>query len=701
MKTHLPKTLFVALMAAMASLNVQAEETEQPVSNKKYEVGTITTANGLPSNSGNYYKPTDENGNVITDLVLTGNDKMGTFNGDNLVQLGNLGKQEADKANGTVTKNVYVNSLTATGNSTVILGGQYVGNSKDEYTGIIAKDITVGGDASFTSYNATVDNLEVNGGTVNIHTSGNSKSGNGYYVTSAPEDSKQTQIKQSLTITDGIVNLGNAGGNSEDTLDHQQVAFGSLTSKTSGSIIKKTTYTAKAAQIQQKDGTLTVGGKSVSVGGLQIQQSGGDMSISKDNYHILYDYSDSKIEQTETATGSLTLGCIKSETTTLQKAVYTSTSLGLVTYNRVNLDGTTSKNDFNPSIEVIQKGTGSITMSGVDFSDVLGSNSTEKSSITQQGGGLINLNGDYEGATFDVTQKEQGGTIVLTGNMTADKVDQQSSTSTLEVNSGASLSANTVEAQGSIKNDGTLTANKLTVDNAPKTRAEGDAPAVENNGTMSITDVDVQSGTFVNNGTLNGTVTVNGGLFVNYGPAIMLLAEGDNTAQSTTQIIVNDGEARQFGTTKDSITVNGGTLTLGDNSSVADITLNSGSITLEGNATATALTLNGGVVNLGDNFTIDLNGGNVILGENVTFTVNVESLEDTTQSFTLFENIGNAADLDTGVNVVFKDANNGTQAGKIVITDGKVTATAVIPEPTTATLSLLALAGLAMRRRRK
>ena len=100
------------------------------------------------------------------------------------------------------------------------------------------------------------------------------------------------------------------------------------------------------------------------------------------------------------------------------------------------------------------------------------------------------------------------------------------------------------------------------------------------------------------------------------------------------------------------------------------------------------------IINLqGDYF-----GGDVLLSDTVSITLKVDSLAEITGDYTLFENVGAESAGTQRFQVTFVDAANNMQSGKINYSDGKITAT--IPEPTTTTLSLLALAALVVRRRR-
>lgn len=93
--------------------------------------------------------------------------------------------------------------------------------------------------------------------------------------------------------------------------------------------------------------------------------------------------------------------------------------------------------------------------------------------------------------------------------------------------------------------------------------------------------------------------------------------------------------------------------------------------------------------------TYDIVQKEILLSDTVSITLKVDSLAEITGDYTLFENVGAESAGTQRFQVTFVDAANNMQSGKINYSDGKITAT--IPEPTTTTLSLLALAALVVR----
>ncbi len=170
-----------------------------------------------------------------------------------------------------------------------------------------------------------------------------------------------------------------------------------------------------------------------------------------------------------------------------------------------------------------------------------------------------------------------------------------------------------------------------------------------------------------------------------------------------------------------------GQILISGETTLADVHLSSGLVNVKEGAkltlenvsftNRTSTDANAGLV-LSDNVTLTLSGeqpleiGSLTVGESVSFVVELsdevfENLDNT--AINLFSIVGeeeNDIDL-TGVKFTFTNAG-GTEAKSGTITagsGGSITVTNIytvaIPEPTTATLSLLALAGMAMRRRRK
>lgn len=682
MKLHLPKVLLNLLILATTAITSYADNIEVGRVTKGYS-GKNGDTSTLPSQSG-IYDYTAKTGKQ--DLTLTGNEKVGTFD-ENGNLITTFSKYQADDAllggvthnwssNGVITQNFKVDgTLSITGSSQVILGGQYKINDDDldwpsilapdydEYTGVIANKVVVTDQGTLESYNAQVGTLEAQGGTVNLHT-GRYQGNTGMRLEGA-KDSKQVQIHHALKVSGTAnVTIGSTTKDGSAKDEHIATAFGSFTyvgnpeisegedeeTDVDNYVTNVEDYNIHSSQITQEGGTLNVYGKSLSIGGLNIDQSGGTMSISTGQNiktengketqapmcHFLADYGDSTITQSGTKGTTLSIGLIKA---------YNSYYDSVIKSLQINNKPIT---DINPSLTVSQTGAGTINLNGVYFlNQKNGAASTEMSSITQSGGGTINLNGTYEGATFNITQKEKGGTIALNGNMTANEVNQ--SAGTLEIADKVTLTANSVSVGSDMK-------------------VYGELVGAGDDSLLTI----VGQGHLINNGAINIDISMESGTLT----AVDGKTFADVVATSGT-IYLGNG-------------VTFGSLTLGSNAEIAMYTMRN--------------TQNGVTVYVDKGGAI---ADSVTLGNNVKFVVETEGTADELvgQNITIFQKKkdGTTTTYDlTGATVFVKDSTGTETEVKFTDkTDGSITVTGSIPEPTTATLSLLALAALAARRRRK
>lgn len=273
-------------------------------------------------------------------------------------------------------------------------------------------------------------------------------------------------------------------------------------------------------------------------------------------------------------------------------------------------------------------------------SDGRGMYSAEKGDIVTL---TVQEGGQYNGSSlklYEGSTMVNEGTITLTdGTMVTDSVDGVASAST-------EVKAQLVVDGGKMENKGTIS-----IGAAVSTYSLRSQPAA---------NVVIIDGEFVNSGSVEGAITMSGGKFV--------AEEGS--------------------------TIGGLSATGGDIEIKGDVTMK-GNLMLDGDAdlifedpTAT--------IDLGG-YQLDLNGGNIAV------TLTDEQLESLPE-IVLFkgadvdDNLGSStvSIYDASGNDTGKKANlsfTGNSNGDVVIT--------VVPEPTTATLSLLALVGLAARRRRK
>ena len=365
------------------------------------------------------------------DLTLSDSDTLGVADGSGgiVTQFGYQTYNYADTTTPSISKegiisyNYQVNgTLSITEQAQVALGGQYkvqgssyaahqlANGNYDEYTGIIAEAIVVDStrsDFALQSSNATVNTLHVKEGIVNLHTQ--EKSGNSSLIQFAPRDSKQVQIRQSLVVENGAqVTIGKHSDYSITQDDnHCVVGFGELELKNwkeipGHGVSVPTAYEITSATLTQTGGELTVAGKSVSAGGLNIEQSGGSMSVSANSYHVLADYNNATINQSG---GEMVVGKIIADNLYYDKVV--------MVFKYAHQETP----DINPALHLTQEGNGSIALQGVDFTNYKenGKASAEVSTITQKGDGTITLNGDYAGASFEIKQSG-AGTVAMSEN---------------------------------------------------------------------------------------------------------------------------------------------------------------------------------------------------------------------------------------------------------------------------------------------
>lgn len=133
--------------------------------------------------------------------------------------------------------------------------------------------------------------------------------------------------------------------------------------------------------------------------------------------------------------------------------------------------------------------------------------------------------------------------------------------------------------------------------------------------------------------------------------------------------------------------------------SFADVTLSDGgTINVKGNTSAENLTLLDGSLVFNEGYAIDLGGNALTLGDDVVIRLLVNAANEDYRNCTLITNIGEGSENLDNLTVIVSDGSNEVTA-QASLKDGNLTV--VVPEPTTATLSLLALAALAARRRRK
>lgn len=730
MKLHLPKLLFVAIVAT-ASFSYAVDYTTDSEGNKLYNVGQHTGRLKDPNTESNMWICSDEKG-----LTLENSDKLGFFVDGNLYT-GSMSGQVKEEwsygislkdSKGYITKNVKVQgTLTIKDTAQVVLGGQYKGLN-DFYTGIIADSIKVEGSknaegnyvTNLSTWNMNVGDLTVESGIVSVHTNANGNKGNSSI--SVDEPYKQVRIKNTLNVNGGTVTIGNNSPNTADRNandDHCQVGFGNgqINDADYAQSTISQSWIKQGAGENATDSTLKIEGKSVSVGGLNIEQHKGTMSVSNENYHIIADNGityDSQVIQYGDA--KLTLGGILAENKYKDK-VKDYTGFG------------------DAEFHVTQHGNGVINMTnGIVFNYNSSATKEEHSSFTQNGNGTINLSGvfgrnDADSANkwaavyFDINQNGAEGTINLNNGATMSAGDiVQTADATLNLKGNAQMTAQSInQSAGSIVVEANAQLQAGTLNAGVITQSADEDGAVNasiqaSNVTLSDGTLSTEGDTVTNSGALVvEKLVVNSGVFVNDGSikalasqadAALIMLSGNGTDFA---VVINGGEFKNYGDCDKNILVDGGTLTLKDATVDGEVVVNAGTVNVTSNSTLTSLTLDAdAVLNVSEGAIVTLtedDGLTIADGATIMVTVSTEMLENLDdQEFTLFS--GNVSNL-TNANIVFTDNNEETEDKQANISLGstsgsiKVDSTVAIPEPATATLSLLALVGLAARRRRR
>ena len=387
MKLHLPKLLRVALLSAVFSYAAAYAETENivyPI--VKEDVAGVTGVThidvGFAVVDGNFdnrivtYKPSDGL------LVIDSDDKVGAFTSSGLHTVFANGMGNSTN----VTNALQINGdLIIKGSGQVMLGGQ---SHKNIYTGLLANNVTIDstatGNASSpdggnshpgANLNATrvhLNTLTVNGGYVFIHKdqyNGNNfiGIGDGNSINGAQ---KMSVITQKITVSGtGYLEMGRyKAGNTQFTTG---LGTGHYHAER-----------YKPAILEQTGGTLKIVGRVLATGGLKIEQSKGIMEIAKDGV-IKFDngsYLNTIRQYGDDSEKSLTIG---------------------------EMTGGTANSPV--VVNIIQEGLGSINLiNGATFKAGTG----KESSITQSGGGTVNLTGDFSKAVFNVDLTD--GTLALT-----------------------------------------------------------------------------------------------------------------------------------------------------------------------------------------------------------------------------------------------------------------------------------------------
>ena len=308
-----------------------------------------------------------------------------------------------------------------------------------------------------------------------------------------------------------------------------------------------------------------------------------------------------------------------------------------------------------------------------------GSNFAKEStvSLNQTGNGVINIGGGHDTALTGALPTNYAlDQTTFESNNTTYNIDQ-SGAGTVNVN--GALTADTVKVSGESK----LNLNEDVSVNTLTQSGKAEI-TVANDKTLVVNGLTISGGVFANNGTINGVVS------------LAQSAEGES-------INITDGELVNSGTINASVNMTGGKLVAEAGSEIAGISATGGDILVGGDFTMTGDMMLDGDAELifaDADYTIALGEHDVEFSGNSSIALTLGDAD--ISEVVLFT--GAREDTYTGYEVTLLDAE-GNSTGTAVMqynANGDVTlGTAAVPEPTTATLSLLALAALAARRRRR
>ena len=653
MKLQLPKNLLVAVLCCITA-------TAYGVTFNSSSIVTPEEGGKSYLNVGTENATDNWSGNLVvgdTDTTQGDVDYVGAF-----TESWGWVTPNGGSSNTTITSGLKVSgALTVQEGGKIVLGGQYKGGSS--YLGLEATaGITVAG-GSLTATKVITTDLTITKGSVSTNTS-NCTSGNSY-----AGGSKQSYIKNSLTISGGTVSFGyNANVQGIGGGSHRMTAFGSSSS----------------FKVNQTDGTLRVYGDMDLKSGSTFTQSGGTMVL-RDTIYM--GGSGTTTFNQSGDDSKLVLGRLESTGSILSKPqcdyVINQSGKGLVHLaygSNLYKAGTIALN---------QTGAGTIKIGGEHDTSITGA-------LPSRGYALA---GSFEAINTTYSIQQSGGGNILVKNGAAINASSVNLTNgTLQVEKDAIVTTNTLSAGTStVARNATaaLTASNVTLTNGTLS-TEGDT--VTNSATMTVEKLVLNSGVFVNNGSIKALAS--------QADAARIMLSGNGTDFA---IVINGGEFQNYGNCNESILVDGGTLTLEDATIDGDVVVNAGTVNVTSNSTLTSLTLDAdAVLNVSEGAIVTLteaDGLTIADGVTIMVTVSTEMLENLDdQEFTLFS--GNVSNL-TNANIIFTDNNEETEDKQANISLGstsgsiKVDSTVAIPEPTTATLSLLALAGLCARRRRR
>lgn len=273
MKLHLPKLLRVAVIAAAAGIStgyaatltsndVQYPKDDQSTSDKKEGASYLVVGQ-----YGSFVNSTDKwSGDLVVGQYVNDDgeqvrgdaDYVGIFDSNwNFVPV-------ATK----ITKDFIVDGdVTINGSSRILLGGK---PSSSTYTGLTAKNVTLNGNGStvnLESMRFSAETLVLNNARAYLHMG--QRPGNGYFNAGV----KQAVIKNGITVngSGSYLLIGSQGGASTN--------YDSATNKITYHYVTSLGTSSNALTLTQNAGSVELNGDIAAKSGLQINQTGGKMTL--------------------------------------------------------------------------------------------------------------------------------------------------------------------------------------------------------------------------------------------------------------------------------------------------------------------------------------------------------------------------------------------------------------------------------------
>lgn len=404
---------------------------------------------------------------------------------------------------------------------------------------------------------------------------------------------------------------------------------------------------------------------------------------------------------------AILLGCTAVQAGSV--ADYPEISSGSIVFSERNKTG-----DITPWLKraVAEDGTVTYTgyrhANGTSYPDIL------NATVNTEGSDFYVASGSSaygKGAVYFTNTKISADDIYFTGSTKLRNYQNTSAdtgTTVTAKNITMSDSANTQVVSGSYGTIKLVAEDKVTVkDTARLNKAEVEAETISLESTSS--SAVYQSSLTADTVQLNGSSVEIGGskqavinanlIEVNSG-TLTVAADAELTTNSIT---LNGGKLVNSGSIESTINMTGGTLVAEAGSAIAGINATGGDIQVDGDFSMTGDLVLGGDAELifaDADYTIDLGEYDVEFSGNSSIALTLADAD--IANVVLFT--GAKEDRYSGYEVTLLDAE-GNSTGTAVMkynANGDVTlGTAAVPEPTTATLSLLALAALATRRRRR